>query len=305
MTSGAGVASLPEYMFPPTAAFHAAEATQEIPKQIDDVIESAQGGTPKEVAANTTKALLNVLMTAGIVHGGSAAMGPKPGSWIAERPPMETLIKQQQASRLPPPVPPEYAQRQFTMVPEQKPQVAPAPPIEETLQQAEQAAPPIAPPPTQADFHRQILAERQQKLARAAELRPLAEQARKLIPGGERGIEQELADIDAWINSEKNPVVHAPPPEAAVRPPDLRTEGAQPLPQEARFPRGEAPPWSLEARRARRKHLVVSPQRRFRQRRQNTVDPKPRVRRCASRCGVIRLHGSSDGSRTTAGSCPR
>lgn len=101
-------------------------------------------------------------------------------------------------------------QRRFTMVPEQPPEMAPAPTVEESLARTEQ--PPAAPVLSQADKTRQILDNRKRILNRIEQMRPLVEQARKLIPGGERELEAEWADLNSQLNNRAtNPIVHAPP----------------------------------------------------------------------------------------------
>lgn len=122
--------------------------------------------------------------------------------------------------------------------PEVPPPVAPALPIEQTLQTAEQAAPVAPPVETQADVTRRVLANRTRITNRIEEIRPHVMAARQVIgPSGERALEAEWADLNAQLNDKAtNPVVHAPPETAPL--PGLRQEGFQPLPQEARFPRG-------------------------------------------------------------------
>jgi hypothetical protein len=75
MTSGEGVASLPLYMFPPTAVGLQAESTMELPGQVGEAATKFRQGDYSGGASSTTDALINAMMTAGIIHGGAKMMG--------------------------------------------------------------------------------------------------------------------------------------------------------------------------------------------------------------------------------------
>jgi hypothetical protein len=100
LSSPESIASLPAYIFPPTAVGLASEQGMEIPGQYEEAYRKYQQGDVKGAAESATEATLNAAMTAAILHGASRGIPSRAG--LPETPPIEAP-----PVRAPPPVVPD------------------------------------------------------------------------------------------------------------------------------------------------------------------------------------------------------